>query len=123
MPLPLPNLDDRRWSDLVDEARAIIPRYSPEWTDHNVSDPGMTLIDLLAWVVEADLYRVNRITDRDRLKFLELVDRRPRRSVRPPRRWQSRRKPLVSTSSRPEPRSRLGRRGEVKRCRFGSSTN
>jgi predicted phage baseplate assembly protein len=73
MPLPLPNLDDRRWSDLVDEGRALIPRYAPEWTDHNVSDPGTTLLELLAWMVEADLYRVNRVTDRSRRKLLDLV--------------------------------------------------
>lgn len=73
MPLPLPNLDDRRWADLVEEGRALIPRYAPGWTDHNVSDPGMTLLDLLAWVIEADLYRVNRVTDRFRRKFLALV--------------------------------------------------
>src|SRR6478672_9016024 len=73
MPLPLPNLDTRRWSDLVDEGRALIPRYAPGWTDHNVSDPGITLIDLLAWVIEADIYRVNRVPDSHRLKFLRLI--------------------------------------------------
>ena len=40
--LPLPNLDDRRWADLVEEGRALIPFYAPEWTDHNASDPGIT---------------------------------------------------------------------------------
>ena len=56
MPLPLPDLDTRTWGDLVDEARALIPRYAPDWTDHNLHDPGMTLIDLLAWLVEMDVY-------------------------------------------------------------------
>ncbi|WP_456064335.1 hypothetical protein, partial [Cumulibacter manganitolerans] len=73
MPLPLPNLDDRRWADLVDEARALIPSYAPGWTDHNYSDPGITLLDVLAWATELDLYRVNRITDAYRGKFLRLV--------------------------------------------------
>lgn len=77
MPLPLPDLDDRRWADLVDEGRALIPRYAPEWTDHNLSDPGMTLLDLLAAMVERDLYRVNRIPDRHRRKFLALAGHRP----------------------------------------------
>ncbi len=73
MPLILPNLDDRRWSDLVEEARGLIPVYSPEWTDHNVHDPGITLIELLAWIAEMDIYHLNQIPDRHKHKFLELV--------------------------------------------------
>lgn len=72
MPIPLPNLDTRRWSDLVDEGRALIPRYAPAWTDYNVHDPGITLIELLAWLIERAMYQVNRIPDRHRLKFLAL---------------------------------------------------
>src|SRR5215471_18617684 len=74
MPLLLPNLDDRKWADLVDEGRALIPVYGPEWTDHNASDPGITLIELLAWFAEMDIYELNQISDRERLKFLRLVD-------------------------------------------------
>lgn len=73
MPLPLPNLDTRRWDDLVAEAVALIPRYAPEWTDHNIHDPGITLLELLAYLVEQDIYRVNQIPDRHRLKFLQLI--------------------------------------------------
>jgi predicted phage baseplate assembly protein len=73
MPIPLPNLDDRRWADLVEEGRSLIPLYSPEWTDHNASDPGITLLELFAWVAEMDIYQANRIPDRHKLKFLELV--------------------------------------------------
>lgn len=73
MPLPLPNLDTRRWADLVEEGRALLPRYAPAWTDHNVHDPGVTLIELFAWLVEQDIYQVNRIPDRHRLKFLALA--------------------------------------------------
>ena len=43
-----PDLDDRTWQDLVDEMRALIPRYAPGWTDHNVHDPGVTLLELFA---------------------------------------------------------------------------
>jgi hypothetical protein len=81
MPLPLPNLDTRRWTDLVDEGRALVPRYAPEWTDHNVHDPGITLIELLAYMVEGLVYRVNRIPRRHRWKFMALVGLFPR----PPR--------------------------------------
>ena len=46
MPLEAPNLDDRTFTDLFEELRALIPRYAPEWTDHNLSDPGITLLQL-----------------------------------------------------------------------------
>ncbi|MCI0485450.1 MAG: putative baseplate assembly protein [Blastocatellia bacterium] len=73
MTIPLPNLDDRRWTDLVDEGRALIPLYAPEWTDHNIHDPGITLIELFAWIAEMDIYWLNRIPERHRRKFLALV--------------------------------------------------
>jgi hypothetical protein len=73
VPLPLPDLDTRRWDDLVQEGRALVPRYAKTWTDHNIHDPGITLIELLAWLIEQEIYRVNRVPDRHRLKFLELI--------------------------------------------------
>jgi hypothetical protein len=81
MPLPLPNLDDRRWADLVDEGHALIPRYAPEWTDHNISDPGVTLIELFAWMTESSVYALNRITRRHRNKFLSLIGFAPNAPV------------------------------------------
>ena len=83
MPLPLANLslDDRRWADLVEEGRALIPRHAPGWTDHNLSDPGITLIELLAWLTEQSTYRLNRVPERHRRKFLSLIGYTPR----PPR--------------------------------------
>src|SRR5438876_719721 len=77
MLLPLPNLDDRRWADLFDEGRSLIPVYAPDWTNYNISDPGITLLDLLAWIGEMDIYQLNRIPDRNKLKFLALVGIRP----------------------------------------------
>ena len=73
MPLPLPNLDTRRWDDLVEEGRALIPRYAPGWTDHNLHDPGITLMELFAWLVEQDIFRVNQIPERHLRKFLALA--------------------------------------------------
>src|SRR5690349_6435115 len=73
MSLPAPDLDDRRFQDIVDEAKRRINRLCPEWTDHNVSDPGVALIELFAWMTEMTLYRVNQIPDRLYVKFLELV--------------------------------------------------
>jgi predicted phage baseplate assembly protein len=77
MSLPLPNLDDRRWADLVEQGRALIPLFAPEWTDHNASDPGVTLMELFAWIAEGDIYRLNRITDRQRRRLLQLLGVRP----------------------------------------------
>ena len=73
MALPLPNLDNRQWIDLVDEGRALIPRYAPDWTDHNASDPGITLIELFAWLSEMTIYRLNRVPERHLQKFLGLL--------------------------------------------------
>jgi predicted phage baseplate assembly protein len=71
--VPLPNLDDRRWADLVDEGRSLIPIYSPSWTDHNAHDPAIMLMELLAWIAETDIYRVDRIPDSHIRVFLAMV--------------------------------------------------
>ncbi|WP_434447160.1 putative baseplate assembly protein [Lentzea sp. E54] len=73
MTLPVPNLDDRRFQDLVDDAKRLVMKRCPEWTDHNVSDPGVTLIETFAFMTDQLLYRLNRVPDRLYVKFLELV--------------------------------------------------
>lgn len=73
MTLPAPNLDDRRFQDLVDDAKRFVQQRCPEWTDHNVSDPGVTMIELFASMVDQLLYRLNRVPDRHYVKFLELI--------------------------------------------------
>ncbi|MEN3334210.1 MAG: hypothetical protein V7641_3575 [Blastocatellia bacterium] len=74
MPIKLPNLDDRTYASLVEEARAMIPVYAPEWTNHNESDPGITLVEMLAYVTEMLLYRLNRVTVENVVAFLNLID-------------------------------------------------
>src|SRR5712691_3820791 len=76
MALPVPNLDDRHFQDLVDEAKRRIPRYCPTWTDHNVSDPGVTLVELFAWMTEQYIYRLNQVPDRNLITFLNLIGMR-----------------------------------------------
>jgi len=71
-------LDLRTFQDIVDEARRLIPRYCPEWTDHNLSDPGITLVELFAWMTEMILYQVNRVPDEMYERFLDLVGIRRR---------------------------------------------
>lgn len=73
MALPAPNLDDRRFQDLVDDAKRLVQRRCPEWTDHNVSDPGVTLIETFAYMVDQLLYRLNRVPERNYLAFLDLL--------------------------------------------------
>ena len=73
MPLEVPNLDDRTYADLVQEALLMLPRYAPEWTNHNPSDPGITLIELLAYFTEMLIYRLNRVTRENKLRFLQLL--------------------------------------------------
>ena len=77
MPLDPPNLDDRRFQDIVDETKRLIPRFTPEWTNHNLSDPGVALVELFAWVGEMVLYRVNQVPDRLYTHFLGLVGIEP----------------------------------------------
>jgi predicted phage baseplate assembly protein len=73
MALPAPDLDDRRFQDLVNDAKRMVMRRCPEWTDHNVSDPGVTLIETFAFMTDQLLYRLNRVPDRLYLKFLDLI--------------------------------------------------
>jgi predicted phage baseplate assembly protein len=74
MALPAPNLDDLRFQqDLMDEARLRIIRYCPEWTEYNVSDPGITLLELFSWMTELIVYRLNKVPDKNYIKFLDLV--------------------------------------------------
>lgn len=74
MPLPAPILDDRSWQQLRDELVRRIPVYTPEWTDHNPSDPGITLLELFAFLGENLLFRFNQVPEATRLEFLRLLD-------------------------------------------------
>jgi hypothetical protein len=73
MPLVIPTLDDRKYQELLDEAIARIPVHTPEWTNFNRSDPGITLIEIFAFMTENLLYRSNQIPERNRKKFLQLL--------------------------------------------------
>lgn len=73
MALPIPTLDDRRYQDLLDEALARVPVHNPEWTNFNKSDPGVTLLEVFAFMTETLLYRANRIPELHRRKFLSLL--------------------------------------------------
>src|SRR5215813_6471181 len=78
MPLETPRLDDRTFEDLVREAKRRIPLYTPEWTDHNLSDPGIAMLELFAWLTDIVLYRLNRVPDRLYVRFMDLLGMRLR---------------------------------------------
>lgn len=81
MPIRPPNLDDRRYDDLLREARALIPQYTPEWTNLSDADPGMTLVQLFAWMTELIIFRLNQVPDKTYIHFLNFIgeERRPAR--------------------------------------------
>lgn len=79
--IPSPKLDDREFADIVEEAISLIPRYAPDWTNHNPSDPGITLIELAAWMTDLILYRLNRVPEKNYIAFLNLLGIK----LRPPR--------------------------------------
>lgn len=73
MPIRPPALDDRNFNDLVDELIARIPAHTPEWTNPRPGDPGVTIVELFAWLTDTLLYRANLIPERQRLAFLSLL--------------------------------------------------
>jgi len=73
MPLPVPKIDDRNFRQILAEALARIPVHNPEWTNFNDSDPGVTLLQLFAFMSENLLYRCNQVPERNRKKFLQLL--------------------------------------------------
>jgi hypothetical protein len=73
MPLPVPQIDSRNFQQLVDDTLSRVPVHTPEWTNFNSSDPGVTLVHLFAFLTEALIYRANQIPERNRRKFLNLL--------------------------------------------------
>lgn len=74
MPLPTPILDDRSFDQISQELKRRIPVYTKEWTDHNASDPGITLLELFSYLGESLLFRFNQIPEATYLAFLRLLD-------------------------------------------------
>jgi len=86
MPLPIPDLDTKNFDDFFEEARAALPALAPEWTDYNLSDPGITLLELFSWLSDINTYRLDRIDQKHILKYLKLLDAMPE-SVKPAKTW------------------------------------
>lgn len=73
MPLFPPVTDTLRWDDLVREGRSLLPLVAADWTDQNTSDPGIALLELIAWLAETDSYRSGVVSDRERRLLLALA--------------------------------------------------
>ncbi len=73
MPLPLPNLDDRSFDQLVEEAKQRIRQSNPAWDDLSPHDPGITLLELFAYLTDTMIYRLNRLPTKAYIAFLRLL--------------------------------------------------
>jgi hypothetical protein len=69
-----PALDDRSYADLLQEAESLIRTYTPEWTNRNPSDPGITLLELFAWLAEMLIFRADQVPERHVVAFLRLLN-------------------------------------------------
>ena len=68
-----PVIESRSYQQLVDDALARIPVHNPEYTNFNGSDPGVTMLEMFAFLAEAVAYRANTIPERNKQKFLDLL--------------------------------------------------
>jgi len=73
MPIESPQLDDLSYRPLFEQLRRQIPIYAPDWTNHNESDPGITLLQLFAHLGEQIGYRLNRLPDKVYVEMMKLV--------------------------------------------------
>ena len=80
MPIKPPKLDDRHYDDILAEARTLIPQYCPEWTNLGPADPGMTLVQLFAWMTELTIYRLNKVPDKTYIHFLNFIGEERKRA-------------------------------------------
>lgn len=75
--LPVKSLDDQLFEEIVENARKRINKYYPQWTDYNAHDPGITFIELFAWLKELQQFHLDQIGPRNRMKFLKLCGLKP----------------------------------------------
>lgn len=72
--IELQNLNNRSLEDILDEAKKQIMYISTEWTDYQEADPGITLIELFAWLKHVQHEYLSRMSEGVRRKFLDLLD-------------------------------------------------
>lgn len=67
------NLNDEDFAALAEEAKNRIVSYYPQWTDYNYHDPGITILELFAFLKEIQLYRINFVGEKHKQKYLKLL--------------------------------------------------
>jgi hypothetical protein len=93
------SLDDTDFARLAEAGRALIPSVEPGWTDHNHHDPGITLLELLAWTAEAQIYGLGRLRRDERLAYAALMGVHARAGRSRPGVWSGR--PTFSRTGAP----------------------
>ena len=73
MALPLPNLDDRHFEQLLEDAKQRIKEKCPEWDDCSVHDPGIVLLEVFVYLTDVMLYRLNRLPEKVYVELLNLL--------------------------------------------------
>lgn len=76
--LPVPKLDNRTFQEMMQEATKRIPRLYDTWTDENVHDPGITMLEMLTWLVEMQQFYIDQVSEKHELKFLKLMGEAPK---------------------------------------------
>ncbi len=76
--LPTMVLDDERFEDILEKARQMIPKYTPFWTNYNYHDPGITLLELMAWMKENQQFYMDQIGPEHIRQYLALLGERQR---------------------------------------------
>ncbi len=66
------DLANTDFDQLVTLSRSLIPKLAPEWTDNNLHDPGIMLIELLAWTADAQIYSLARVRHDERAAYAAL---------------------------------------------------
>ena len=72
------NLDDQSFEEILEEARGRLPWICPVWTDHNEHDPGITILELMAWFKETQQFQMNQVTPGINRRLLKLAGGRLR---------------------------------------------
>lgn len=84
MTLPAPKLDDLTWADMMAAIRRRIPAESGgTWTLHAPADPGVTLLELFAYLLEQRLYWLDQVPDALVVAILRLLGLRTPRPAQP----------------------------------------
>lgn len=75
--LPVITLDDERFEEIMEKARKMIPGLYPEWTDYNYHDPGITMLEMLAWLKEVQQFHMDQIGQYHIRQYLKLLGVEP----------------------------------------------